>query len=228
MIGIYDSGSGGLTALCELRKHAKNADILYRGDLKHAPYGTKTREVLLPILKENLNHLKALGCEYILVACMTASSLIPFLPEEEKQDVYPILHYVCERAISLTKTGRIGIVSTSRTMKEGAMRDLFIARGIEITQTEADALVPLAEQGQTDPRHPSVKEAVERATKLHRQADIDTLILGCTHFPYFTKAFRQAMGNKVHLIPSGEVGACGFLKQIPKDVLKGQGHIHFI
>ena len=228
MIGIYDSGSGGLASLCVLYKKAPTADILYRGDLPNAPYGTRTKEELVPILKENLSRFQTLGCQYVLIACMTASSIIPYLPEEEKRIVYPIIDYVGQRTVDLTKNRRVGVVSTSRTMKEGRLKNYLISRGISVTESEADALVPLAERGQTSPEDAAVKDAVQRATEIHRRAGVDTLVLGCTHFPYFTEAFREAMGEGVELVSSAEVGADGFLKQIPKDVLKGQGHIHFI
>ena len=227
MLGIYDSGSGGLRALSTIREREPDADILYRGDLKHAPYGTRQREDLIRIIMQNIERFHALGCAHILVACMTASSLIPALPPAYRQGVYPIIDYVGARAAALSREGRIGIVSTSRTMKEGGLRRYLLAHGVSVTESEADALVPLVEEevSQSDIR---VTDAIARATRIHREAQVDTLVLGCTHFPFFTDAFRKVMGEDVALIPSGEVGAEAFLKQIPKDVLKGKGHIHFI
>ncbi len=228
MIGIYDSGSGGLSALSAIRKREKNVDIIYRGDLKNAPYGIKSREELVPLIQRNLERLRSVGCEHILVACMTASSLISHLSLKEQQGVYSIIDCVGESAYSATKNGRVGIVSTSRTMKEGKLREYLVLRGVFVSQSEADALVPLAEAGQTSPNDPLVMDAVVKAVTPHLRAGVDTLVLGCTHFPYFTNAFRLAIGEGVTLVPSGESGATGFLKQISKDVLKGQGHIHFI
>ena len=228
MIGIYDSGSGGLTALCALREQAGEVDILYRGDLLHAPYGIRSREELLPILGENIAYLRSLGCEHILVACMTASALIPLLPKEEQRHIYPITDYVGARALAVSRTKRIGIVSTSRTMLEGRLREYLQARCATVSESAADRLVPLAERAQTSPRDSTVTEVIAEAVAVHREAGVDTLVLGCTHFPFFTEAFREAMGERVALVSSSQAGALGFLKQIPKDVLKGQGHIHFI
>lgn len=228
MIGIYDSGSGGLHALCAIRKRCPNADILYRGDLAHAPYGTKTREQLLPILRENLSLFRALGCHHILLACMTASSLLPLLSYEDGRGVYPITDAVGMSALALTKNKRVGIVSTSRTMKEGRLKDCLSAHGVSVSESEADILVALAERGQTSPSDTEVRAIVQASVETHLRAGVDTLVLGCTHFPYFEEAFRYAMGEGVSLISSAQAGALSFLKQIPKDVLKGQGHIHFI
>ena len=228
MLGIYDSGSGGLTALYTLRMLAPYADILYRGDLLRAPYGTRSREELLPIIRENLSDLRRHGCEHILIACMTASSLVPLLSEEERQGVFPIIDGVADRAIATTTRGRVGIVSTTRTLREGRLRERLLSHHIVPTESCADALVPLAEKGEISTQSETVLKVISTAVETHKSAEVDTLILGCTHFPYFTDAFRVAMGNDVALIPSGEVGAEEFLKQIPKDVLKGKGHIHFI
>ena len=228
MLGIYDSGSGGLTSLCALRALAPSADIFYRGDLLRAPYGTRSREELLPIIRENLSDLRRHGCEHILIACMTASSLIPLLDEEERQGIFPITDGVADRALATTKAGRIGIVSTTRTMREARLRDRLLSHHIVPTESCADALVPLAEKGEISLQSEAVRKVIFTAVAPHKKARVDTLILGCTHFPYFTDAFHALMGEGVTLIPSGKVGAEEFLKQIPKDVLKGKGHIHFI
>ena len=228
MIGIYDSGSGGLTALSALRRTLPDTDILYRGDLKRAPYGTKTREELLPILRENLNDFRAYGCQSILVACMTASSLLPYLSEQERCGAVPITDFVGACAVRATRTGRVGVVSTSVTMREGRLKSYLLSHGLSLSESAADALVPLAERGEISKNSPRVRRAIADAVEIHKSRGVDTLILGCTHFPYFTEAFREAMGEEVSLISSGEAGALGFLKQIPKDVLKGKGHIQFI
>ena len=228
MLGIYDSGSGGLTALSALRALAPRANILYRGDLLRAPYGTRSREELLPIIRENLTLLRRLGAEQILVACMTASSLSHLLPKQEQKGVTPIIDCVAERAIATTRTGRVGIVSTTRTMREGRLRDRLLSHNIQPTESVGDALVPLAERGEIFKESPEVRKAIADAVAVHQRAGVDTLILGCTHFPYFTDAFREALGDEVHLIPSGEVGAEEFFTRLPKNVLQGKGHIHFI
>ncbi len=227
MLGIYDSGSGGLHALATIKAHVPGANILYRGDLGHAPYGTRQREELIQIIKQNIERFHALGCAHILVACMTASSLIPDLPPEYKEGVYPIIDYVGAHSLALSCGGRIGIVSTSRTMKEGRLRNFLLTHGALVTESEADALVPLAEEN-ASPCDDRIREIVAHATRIHREAKVDTLVLGCTHFPFFADTFHKVMGEDVILVPSGAVGAEEFLKQIPKDVLKGQGHIHFI
>ena len=112
-------------------------------------------------------------------------------------------------------------------MKEGRLRNFLLAHGALVTESEADALVPLAEEN-VSPCADRIREIVAHATRIHREAKVDTLVLGCTHFPFFADTFHKVMGEDVILVPSGAVGAEDFLKQIPKDVLKGQGHIHFI
>lgn len=228
MIGVYDSGSGGLTALSHLVRLAPDADLFYRGDLKNAPYGIKSAAQLVPIIEENTNRFLSLGVEHILVACVTASSLYSYLSPNIRAHLYPITHAVANAAARATASGRIGVVSTTRTMREGVLCRLLTERAYPPTQSTADPLVRLAEQGITDPEHPEVREAVRAACLVHKRAGVDTLVLGCTHFPLFAKAFAAQMGEGVSLIDSGYEGAIAFLTQIPKDVLVGQGQVHFI
>ena len=228
MIGVYDSGSGGLTALSHLVRLAPDADIFYRGDLAHAPYGTKSADELIPIIEENAARFFALGIEHILLACVTASSLYSLLSPETKSHLYPITVAVADAAHKATKTGRVGIVSTTRTMQTGVLCRLLTERGHPPMQSAADLLVRLAEQGITSPTHPEVRRAVREACLIHKEAGVDTLVLGCTHFPLFAEAFAKEMGEEVALIDSGREGAFAFINEIPKRVLLGQGQIHFI
>ena len=228
MIGVYDSGSGGLTALSHLLRLAPCADICYLGDLPHAPYGTKTRAELIPIIEENTLRFLALGAEHILVACVTASSLYSHLSPKTQSHLYPITFAISDACAMRTRTGRVGIVSTTRTMREGVIKGLLTHRGLTPTESSADALVLLAERGLTSPEHPEVRDAIKKACLVHQAADVDTLILGCTHFPLFRTAFAEQMGEGVALIDSGREGALAFLQSISKDVLAGRGQVHFI
>ena len=228
MIGVYDSGSGGLTALTHLLRLAPSADICYRGDLSNAPYGTKSANELVPIIEQNTARLLSLGAAHILLACVTASSLYSYLSPKAKSHLYPITFALADAAARKTKTGKIGIISTTRTMREGVLSRLLCEREFSTVQSTADPLVQLAERHMTDPAHPEVRQAVKAACLLHKRAEVDTLILGCTHFPLFSLAFAEEMGRDVTLIDSGYEGALAFLNQIPKRVLLGQGQIHFI
>lgn len=228
MIGVYDSGSGGLTAFAHLRRLAPDADIFYRGDLENAPYGTKTREELVPIIEKNAARFFSLGIEHILIACVTASSLYPYLKPTTRARVYPITHAAADATVQAAKMGKVGVISTTRTMREGVLNRLLRERGYSPTESTADPLVILAERKITDPRHPEVQNAVSRACRIHKEAGVAALLLGCTHFPLFYEAFAKEMGEGVALIDSGREGACAFLHTTAKNVLAGRGQVHFI
>ncbi len=228
MVGVYDSGSGGLSSLVRLKECYPLCDVIYRGDLPNAPYGTKDKETLIPIIENNLRSLYACGAKHILIACVTASSLYPYLSPEVRRGAYPIIDYIAAATLEKTRTRRVGIVSTSRTMKEGALKQALLKHGLSVSESEADALVPLCEAGRTAPTDGAVFETVARACRVHKEHGVDTLVLGCTHFPHFRLTFSREMGEGVTLVPSGEVGADGFIRSIPKSVLCGKGRVHFI
>ena len=120
MIGVFDSGDGGLLAVEKIRERSPECDLIFLADRENAPYGTKSRAEIIRITKRNIKRLKELGASRILIACCTASSIYGELSEEEKSIAVPIIMPSARRAASITKTGKIAVISTEATARSGA------------------------------------------------------------------------------------------------------------
>ena len=123
MIGILDSGAGGLFALAELRRLSPDADIAFFADVKNAPYGNKTRELLTELVRNGIDRLEAFGCDRILMACCTASTVHGLLPRRQKALSVPIISPTAREAVSISKNKKIGVLSTEATRKSRAFVD---------------------------------------------------------------------------------------------------------
>ncbi|MBQ7333471.1 MAG: glutamate racemase [Clostridia bacterium] len=199
MIGVFDSGAGGLTAIKELRKIAPNVNICFLADRKNAPYGTKSLDEIIEFAHANIKKLLSLGAEKILIACCTASAAYPYLSESEKQVCVPIIMPAAKRAVEISKTKRIGVIATERTVKEKAFRKAIIKLSpkAKIFELETQLFVSLVENGARDSKlTENEKLEITRTLSPLRDKGIDTLILGCTHFPHIEKEIRQVLGVK--------------------------------
>lgn len=200
MIGVFDSGVGGLTAIKELRKIAPNSNICFFADRKNAPYGTKSLREIIEFSKRNIEKLLLAGAEKILIACCTASAAYPYLSEDERRVCVPIINPAAKRALKISKNGKIGVIATERTVREAAfsraIRDL--SKNAEVFEAEAQSFVALVENGGRD-GNLQANEKLEISKKLLplRDKNIDTLILGCTHFPHIEKAIREVFGVQI-------------------------------
>lgn len=213
MIGVFDSGAGGLFALAELRRLSPMADIAFYADTKNAPYGTKSREELIELVSRDVERLLSLGCERVLMACCTASTVYDFLPEEYRQISVPIISPTALSALKKTRNRKIGILSTEATEKSRA----FVER---ITEYEPRALtvsahspelVRLAELGERDGYlSKGGFKTVEKSVSTFLGTGIDTLILGCTHFAYFENTIKDILS--VNIVNSAREGALAMRK----------------
>ncbi|MCL1924616.1 MAG: glutamate racemase [Defluviitaleaceae bacterium] len=168
-IGVFDSGVGGLTFYKEIKK-VTNIPIIYFGDTKRAPYGSKSKEVLTSHANEIINFLERKDCEAFVAACNTLASNVVF-----DRQVTELISYAVQDALKETKTGKIGLFATEATVKSGIFKKLIP----NLSLTACPDFVPLIESGELDTKN--VYEAVEKY--LEKLGDIDTLILGCTHYP---------------------------------------------
>ena len=208
MIGVFDSGAGGRFALAELRRLSPTADIAFLADIENAPYGNKSREKLIELVSRDIDSLVAFGCDRVLMACCTASSVYEFLSEERRRVSLPIISPTAKSAVTISKTKRIGILSTEATRKSRA----FVEKIIKYEPTarcfchHAPELVSLAEAGECDGElSADGLDTVEKCVSIFRSSDIDTLILGCTHFAYFENTIRKIL--KVNVVNSAREGA---------------------
>lgn len=203
-IGVFDSGIGGLTAVKELVKLMPNEDIIYLGDTARVPYGTKSRETIRRYARQDFDFLRRFGVKMIVIACGTVSSAVG---EGEFGEVLytGVIRPAVDAAVSATKNGRIGIIGTSATIRSGSYRNLIksIMPHADVYEKACPMFVPLVENGYVglDCR-PCIDIAREYLEPL-KESGIDTLILGCTHYPMLSDVIGKIMGGGVKLISSG-------------------------
>lgn len=220
MIGIFDSGVGGLTALRELRRLKPTVDICYLSDSKNAPYGTKSESELLLLVKSDIERLIAHGAEHILMACCTASTVYPLLSTEERRICHPIITPTAESALRVTKDFRIGVIATERTVASHAFKDAILAKNSSayVYELPTQSFVALVEGGECDGyASDAAKRQIKRELKPLLREKIDTLILGCTHFPHIKGIISEALGE-INLVSCSKAGA-----EAIADLIKGGG-----
>ncbi len=207
MIGVFDSGRGGMLAISEIKRLMPHTDVCFYADRKNAPYGTKTREQLTELVKRDIDILKKSGAEKILMACCTASTVWKLLPEDYKSISLPIIVPSAKKAVHITKNNKIAVIATEHTAKSKAFTRAIhsIDKSITVSEFPAQELVYLAENRIYD-----IKKA-ERILEPLKDSDADTLILGCTHFPLLLREIQEILPN-MKTVSSAREGAIEILK----------------
>jgi glutamate racemase len=204
-IGIFDSGVGGLTVVKEIMRILPGEDLVYIGDTARVPYGTKSSETVSRYALQNTEFLVQKGIKFLVVACNTASSLSLSYLEERYSDisVIGVIRPGAKRASQLTKNGKIGVIGTESTIRSRAYETelLKLNKALKVYSKPCPLFVPLAEEGWIDNDIASI--IVERYLKELKEQGIDTLILGCTHYPLLKKVIGEFMGKGVQLVDSG-------------------------
>lgn len=203
-IGVFDSGLGGLTAVKQIMHELPKETIVYFGDTGRVPYGSRSEETIIKYSKSDVNFLLSKDVKVIVVACGTVSSVaLPVLKETSPVPVIGVLEAAANAAILATKNNKIGIIGTSGTIKSGAYERFIKSKNSDImTFSKACPLfVPLVENGHFDTM---VAELIteEYLTNI-RDSGVDTLILGCTHYPLLKNTIARFMGAGVTLIDAG-------------------------
>lgn len=212
-IGVFDSGLGGLTAVKEIMETLPKENLIYFGDTGRVPYGSRSEEIIIKYSLQDINFLKSHDVKLIVVACGTVSSVaLPKIADKCGVPVVGVVEATADAAIKATKNNKIGIIGTQGTIKSGAYAR-HIAEKNSAVKTFSRAcplFVPLAENGHFDTEVTSliVKEYLADI----KEMGVDTLILGCTHYPLLAKSISKFMGEGVTLINSGAEVA----KQIQK------------
>ncbi len=189
-IGIFDSGIGGLTVFKEITKEFPDADIYYLGDTARVPYGNKSKETVIRYSVEAANYLKSFGIDALIVACNTASSYaIDRLRNALDIPVIGVVEPGVEVAIRFTKNGKVGVIGTSATIKSGSYKKLLEKNDMKVYQKPCPLFVPLVEEGIVEGQIAElvVKEYLDGLV----DEGIDTLILGCTHYPLLKKTIKK-------------------------------------
>lgn len=203
MFGIFDSGIGGLTVVKELLRRSSEASFAYLGDTARTPYGTKGEETIIRYALEDADFLIKKGAEALIVACNTVSAYaIPALQKKyPNTPVFDVLTPAISVTVDRTK-GRVGIIGTSATVRSGAYeRALRSARpDLEIISVACPLFVPLVEEGWLDDS--VTKQVVARYLAPLKAAHVDTVVLGCTHYPLLQSLIAEEMGPDVSIIDS--------------------------
>lgn len=208
-IGVFDSGLGGLTAMRELIRTLPNENILYFGDTGRVPYGSRGREIIRKYAKQDMNFLIRHDVKAVLAACGTVSSVARDIGDALPVPYFDVLRPTARAAVEQTKNGKIGIIGTAATIASGSYRKEIerLAPKTEVFEQACPLFVPLVENAFVSPDDPIPRLTAERYLTPIREAGVDTLILGCTHYPIISETIRRVMGENVTLISSGREAA---------------------
>jgi len=232
-IGVFDSGIGGLTVLQRIIELLPRENTIYLGDTARAPYGTKSVETVLRYSFENSEFLVEKGVKLLVVACNTSTAIaLDRLRSSLEVPVIGVIEPGATKALDVTKNKKIGVIGTEATIQSGAYTKALRAKDlkVEVYSRACPLFVPLVEEGWTD------NAVVEMTVKVYlgslKQSGIDTLILGCTHYPLLKKAVRKFLGDTVCLVDSAEEIAKEVGSVLKKDSLArkngGGSHSFFV
>ncbi len=249
MIGVFDSGFGGLSILKEFLAHLPQYDYLYLGDSARTPYGNRSPEVIYNWTCEASDYLFKQGCELIILACFTASAnALRRLQQEwlvsrehlntetlehmSTKRILGVLIPLAEEAAKISK-GHIGILGTRATINSGALEVEIKKKlaDVEIFSQAAPLLVPLIEEGWQN--RPETKRIVRYYLRPLKEKKIDTLLLACTHYPLLKRQIAEAMGKQIKIIDTGKTVALSlidYLKRHPEieSKLKKSGQLRIL
>ena len=204
-IGVFDSGVGGLTVLKELMQTLPGEELVYLGDTARVPYGTKSPSTVLRYALEAATFLVAQHVKLLVVACNTASSVsLPALAERFNLPVVGVIEPGARKAVSITRSGRVGVIGTEGTVKSDAYARAIHALdpAIEVFSAPCPLFVPLAEEGWAE--HPVARLTAQEYLQPLQDKGIDTLVLGCTHYPLLKTTIAEVLGDSVALVDSAE------------------------
>lgn len=209
-IGVFDSGLGGLTAVKKLRQVLPQEDIIYLGDTGRVPYGNRSRETIIKYTREDIAFLRRHDIKAIVVACGTVSSTaLDIVAPDYPLPIFGVVPPAAQKAAALTKNGKIGLIGTTASIRSGAY-DRVIRRCLPEAQVFSAAcplFVPLVENGRTKPGDLVIETVVREYLGPLKAAGVDSLILGCTHYPLLSKVIGDFMGPEVALVDPGAATA---------------------
>ena len=229
-LGIFDSGVGGLTVQKALLARLPSADTIYLGDTARVPYGTKSPEVVTQYSLRNARFLVARHVDLLVVACNTASAVaLPALREALQIPVLGVVEPGARVAARSSRSGRIGVIGTSSTIASGAYQRALrsIRPDAEVLARPCPLFVPLAEEGWTDPDDEVVRAVARRYLAPFAEAAIDTLVLGCTHYPLLAAAIGRELGGVV-LVDSADAIAAEVAERVAPEASRTAQHQFYV
>lgn len=229
MIGVFDSGFGGLTILNELARTLPQYDLVYLGDNARAPYGGRSFHTIYQYTRQAVHFLMEMGCPLVILACNTASARalrsiqqvdLPFWNQQKQQEnrVLGVLRPMVEAISDLSVTGHVGILGTRGTV-ESRSYPLEISKyapGLNVSQQACPMWVPLVENGEQDTAGARFFVQRDLDALLQNHAEIDTLVLGCTHYPLLKTQIAQSIPPQVRLVEQGPIVAQSTLRYLER------------
>ena len=241
MIGVFDSGFGGLTILRELRKALPQYDFLYLGDNARAPYGSRTFETIYRYTLEAVTALFDKGCPLVILACNTASArALRTIQQQDLPHIAPnnrvlgIIRPTAEEIGNISKTGHIGILGTTGTIASGSypLEIQHFFPNLVVSQQACPLWVPLVENGELNSEGARYFVRQDVSKLLAQDPQIDSVLLACTHYPLLEPIIRLELPSQVTLVSQGEIVASKTVEYLKKHLdidakLKKDGNTHF-
>lgn len=216
-IGVFDSGLGGLTAVRELRRLLPGEDIIYFGDTGRVPYGSRSREILVRYARQDVAFLRTFDLKAIVVACGTVSTTaLEVLVRENDIPVWGVVEPAAQAAAQATRNGRVGLIGTQATIHSGAYERQIAQENpaIQVLTGACPLFVPLVENGRFRPGDIVAETVAAEYLAPMREAGVDTLVLGCTHYPLLMEIIGACMGPEVALINVGATCAAAVAERL--------------
>ena len=236
MIGIFDSGVCGMTVAHAIEKLLPDFQIIYFGDLARSPYGSKSRETIVKYSIDNSAFLLSHGAKVIIIACNSAASVASeTLRQKFNVPIFEVITPAVERAVAISKSGNIGVIGTRATIRSTIYEEKIkqLKPDFRVYSKACPLLVPLVEEGWSNTRE--TKMVLRKYLTPLKQKQVDTLVLGCTHYPLLKDPIHHRMGKtRVNLIDSSiEVAHTlqDHLKKSPEfadSLLKGNSNKYFV
>ena len=233
-IGVFDSGMGGLTAVRQMTRCLPHEDIIYFGDTGRVPYGSRSAETIIKYARQDVAFLRQFDLKAIVIACGTVSATaLSLLRAENPLPIFGVVEPACEAAANATHSGRVGIIGTTATIRSNVYETAIRKRlpGAMLLSRACPLFVPLVENGRVLPGDPVTTPLIEEYLSPFRTAKVDTMVLGCTHYPLLETLIGQYMGPEVRLIDTGRECALALKAHLEKaDALnptQGEGTRHY-
>ena len=223
-IGVFDSGLGGLTAMKQLEGLLPHESIVYFGDTGRVPYGTRGREVVRRYAAQDMEFLMGHDVKAVLAACGTVSSTAGDIGHRLPVPYFDVIGPSAQAALAATHNKKIGVIGTSATIHSDAYRQALLALDdrLEVFSQPCPLFVPLVENAFVSPQDEVTRLVAQRYLGPIREAGVDTLILGCTHYPIISAIIGSVMGRGVTLIDSGKEAALALASALRERDLLGR------
>lgn len=223
-IGVFDSGVGGLTVVREIMRHLPDENLVYFGDTARVPYGSKSQDSIIRFSRQIIHFLRTKHVKAIVIACNTASALaLDIVQQEMDIPVIGVIVPGARAAVKETKNKKVGVLGTEATIKSNMYTKQMQQEDpeVEVIGKACPLFVPLIEEGFA--KHKITKEVIDIYLHEMRESGIDTLILGCTHYPLLRSAISEYMGEKIHLVNPAYETAMELRAVLQENGLKNSG-----